>query len=852
MAGDEKSPTIIKPEGNNVNGGEISEGKREGETNQEFLTRLAQEKAKKGGSDIFNGIKGLDKLEGLKLKSEKVVPPKTEPKKEVPTSGKERTKALGGALEVINKITEITYKDFIKKYPDILTQPRYDNKGDSLRVLRFIQGKKGTEVLFPFKGKKSGKKFSMSLEDLEELLETKYKSANLPEKQNRTAIKKEPVEKIAVPKAKPVEAEKPIAPKEEALEKTAQELIADMERRQKEKLEKLETAKAPAAVRPEPEKENPEDVEKKWQESLRESRSKVEEARNEYAQKHWEKTGYIERLKGIISIKKFKANEVPEVNAAYTKYREALNNLLQLKIKDLKERTEKLRQEGKIEAAKGQEEIEMGNLVKYFNYEEKINLYEARTNVKNKLWEKFSGTIDGYRKLSWKKKLLISAGFFAVGGVAALVGRRILSGTAAAFGIVAAGEALKRRKEQAIAEKGKEELLTKLEGEGENKFSKLIESLKEEIGGLNQDLNKELQSHGRRWAVGITVGMFIGSGAMSNLVHSGFDYVKNIGFVKDASNFLFHGIGESWSESLHGPEHIETSQVVAPHAGEPPIPEGVPAYYNLTVAKGSSIEGTLIKALEANNINKEEAGRMAHRMVLAYAGEHNMTSEDLHWVKPGMNIRLVPGEGGSFKIGELDMEKVMEKPPVGAIHETVTGPGPALEPGIVAEIEVPEHGPSELPSSGVGQLEQAAYNEWQGGHQKDIAEASKLLQKYQALKYEDYTLHHGGLDPTDPDSMARLSKLPGDLESTRYFSEKSLGKVFQSAFEGNHLGINNLADASHLDASEFLSSASHVYPPDISVLRIGALAEKLDIKPISGETLDKFITRLMLGSAGKI
>ena|GEM_PF-1528494 len=273
---------------------------------------------------------------------------------------------------------------------------------------------------------------------------------------------------------------------------------------------------------------------------LLELKSAVEDARNGYARKDYEVTNVFAKLKKLFGKSmKTDTENVSDMQSFYNAYRKSLNEYLDYRIEGIKKNNllspEELRKE-------------MGGLVKEFNWEEKINLYEARTNARAearkdkfdyKALKAVESAVNRYRKLDWKIKLAVSAallgtgvgaGFALTSGIAGAAGfvslvstakggQKILSGLSAGVGAVGMQEAVRRKLDTRKAEKDKEKILKDLEkvGDAEERFNALMGRMQSEVDTYKSSLEREKRKARNRRIVGAGMGIFIGSGAMAVL-----------------------------------------------------------------------------------------------------------------------------------------------------------------------------------------------------------------------------------------------------------------------------------------------------------------------------------------------
>ena len=312
---------------------------------------------------------------------------------------------------------------------------------------------------------------------------------------------------------------------------------------------------------------------------------------------------------------------------------------------------------------------------------------------------------------------------------------------------------------------------------------------------------------------------------------------------------------------------VETAPDAIVHRGTELTIEGKGSSVISTVQDHLKSHPDLVEKYNQLHPNKIDPGhkftleQVASRMADEYGKARGLEKGMYSLVHEGTKIDFDPD---SLKISDVHgkgMGWLEHHQPSGASHNVDINHPSAVEPkfgqplgaeDLAVESDADLVGdnlaPAEAPSSAMPEAPsgESLLQNWESGHQTDIKEAGRLLQKLDGLKMEDTNLHQG-LDPTNQDAMKRLGEIGKDISSTRSFSEKALGKILPSLFEGNNFGISNLATANNLNASVFLGSSS----PDQAVLRIGALVKEAKIKPEYGEKLGNFVTRLVMEIAKK-
>lgn len=292
------------------------------------------------------------------------------------------------------------------------------------------------------------------------------------------------------------------------------EELEEMERKEKEKL-------------------SPEEIEKR----RKELDDAVLAARMNFAKKNYEATNILSRLKNKLTLRTRPGN-LQENHDLYNQYQICLNDRLQFDIEELKSKN--------LPPDEFQKEAE--KLAKYYNQDEKSNLYGTHTDARAKIWEEKLGKAPGwiaeksgkfvnwYRKANWKGKLAFSIGAGLSGAGLLMIGQRVLGGAAAGVGIHGALESRYRKKEETRLQGEREEMMKNVEGiEGqEQKCEALMQMLQNEVGGFQKDLQRERKGAFRRKLLGGSVAAFIGSGKLAEFVKWGMTETNAAEHVKSA------------------------------------------------------------------------------------------------------------------------------------------------------------------------------------------------------------------------------------------------------------------------------------------------------------------------------
>jgi len=389
-----------------------------------------------------------------------------------------------------------------------------------------------------------------------------------------------------------------------------------------------------------------------------ELRKNMEDARAEYAKADYEASKKQSMFKRVLGLNTDTMG-VDNVRASYGLYRQALQRFSNHRIQEAKE-------------SFGGFDNNARNILKYFDTDEKLNLYEARTNARTQAWEgkmggkimeKAGNFVNWYRKQNVFAKGAVGVALAMSGLGAAALGMRAVGGAATGVGVTAGLEARYRKQEASKAEANREGAMQQLEGvEMEQKFDALSAMLNAEMATYHESLQDEKSKATRHKLIGAGVGVFIGSGAMSEIMGKFFHTVGDTQSVKDASAFLgdkLHGLFGGAAKAIHdGSDKLFSSM----HEGTPDNHELLSMHNHaphFTVEKGSSLEGSIIKYLKTTGISAEDAGSKAHRMVLEYAKLNGSANgvDDFSLIHPGASVTLVPGGSEGFHLVEAFDEK---------------------------------------------------------------------------------------------------------------------------------------------------------------------------------------------------
>ena len=298
---------------------------------------------------------------------------------------------------------------------------------------------------------------------------------------------------------------------------------------------------------------------------------------------------------------------------------------------------------------------------------------------------------ESYRKLDWKKKILLSSAAVGLGvaGVAA--------GSVAAIGIGAAGGTLLRLLGSYGAGRGsyeflegyanksliqrKEEELSNVQEKEDVSF--LEERMRDYAKKTQEDFERRIQSNRKRVMASVALGslLFIGGTAFS-LAHAASaaehaaDGGKVVGVVQQVLDTKPAGLSGSVSEVVanSGPTAGTVVKGAAETAAQTPgtggltpdavgtgvIDHDVAAEIvgkigkNISetsiVPEGSSFERVLSERLTETGIPKEEAGKLVHRAMLDLAEKTGKPFEFFNHIRPGAEIQYEIGSDRSLHV----------------------------------------------------------------------------------------------------------------------------------------------------------------------------------------------------------
>ncbi len=321
-------------------------------------------------------------------------------------------------------------------------------------------------------------------------------------------------------------------------------------------------------------------------------------------------------------------------------------------------------------------EKELGYILEYFSKDEKIKLYDTRTEARlesNKgtrgewIKNKKDGLINWYIKLKPSTKIALAVGLTAAAGGASVLGATVAGTFAVAAGarsVLAGGamsvttetflEGLAKGHRDRKSNKEVEKYLNDTEKlSDEERVEKLKELLNKDVSKVTTDLQKRKIGSLFRKTGAIFAGTAVGALSMVGI----------------AEKF---GFGSHWiAEKLHlagshGAEHIssahETGAAVTGHeslqnlnTGNVTIDHKLPVS-DLLVHKGSSLEGTLIEHFKSAGMSAHEAAQRAHVMAIEYANTHPVDGSLIHEgakIHLGLSDTKIESITGDSHLGNL-------------------------------------------------------------------------------------------------------------------------------------------------------------------------------------------------------
>jgi hypothetical protein len=391
----------------------------------------------------------------------------------------------------------------------------------------------------------------------------------------------------------------------------------------------------------------------------------VFEARRNYARTHFKAKGTYSRVKKILG-EKFgkKPEDVPDVMEHYLVYQDKLKELREFKLNALKEKYTNLiglpLEEKEQKTAELKKKLE--ELLIYFNYTEKLKLYEARTtagveaqevNLGGKILKKGAEWVNAYRRLNLKKKLLIS-GALMVGGLGVTMigatgvglatmgalqfGQRMLGGAASGMGTAGLMETFARKNQKKQADKKTKALSDELDSIDEHnefngqvdeksgweeKFKLLEKKLDEEIETYAESLKNERGSVNARLITGLGVSAFVASGVPGYFLkwgigldsqHGNFHWLSDkLGITKPNVNINVEAIHTASTQNIvhSGSTMVKPENVKIIPTSTPTQPNVLPAGADVPANLSHNVSGSTGENLEhifksSKNIDTEK------------------------------------------------------------------------------------------------------------------------------------------------------------------------------------------------------------------------------------------------------
>lgn len=647
-----------------------------------------------------------------------------------------------------------------------------------------------------------------------------------------------------------------------------------------------ETEQENQEAEPEPEEESETNPEPEENEELEILKKAVEQARDQFVRINTEVTSaYLKIKRTLGKIFSKDPGEVPDVKNSYLAYQEKVKELKNFKLDAIKDKyagISALSEEEKI-IKTAELKKELGDLMLEFNFEEKINLYNARTTagaevrkdqLGGKALAKSAEWVNRYRKLNWKYKLAISGVLLAGGYAAAMVGatgvgagilavnigRRVVGGAAAGMGTAGLLETIARGSQKKQADKDTATMFGELDemdknnelaglvdedANWEEKFFAVENALNKKINEYEQSLKREKGSAELRLLAGLSVGVFVGSGAAGQV----FKYFY--GVAKDVSGYgmeIMKKACGNWEEKvvavlgvtdplndLHEssvagvevekPDMAKTNLRVGPLKPdanttdfkmpdnkiptEKLIPgsvdemvDGVDMKQGTLVMKGDSVERIIINQKMAGGMSKVEAGKLAH--LIATNPENTETLKKLSLIQPGERVD-VDWEKGTVKVidrsgvirgsvvhnaGTVHEPKLPEnhakiKVPTDVEHKTIKVP--KVEAKIVPPLE-PEHAPQEKIQR--PEINQAENSNIPPGNIKEGVYTTKDIERIERM---------------NAGTQDNPVKLSGHESSMIMAGENSIeiARTFGSDFVGSNILANQLSEIKEMQGDNF-------------------------------------------------
>ena len=439
---------------------------------------------------------------------------------------------------------------------------------------------------------------------------------------------------------------------------------------------------------------NPEPGEPTMAERIASAQKELDDARAIYAEKEHANTSSWRTVFKVIGVKARTGEQEKAVKGFRKEYQAKQNALLDLKLEELK---------GKNLDEKALQQ-EMGTLLKFVRFDEGEKLYDSR-HAKSGFFNKIT---EWYRGTNWKTKLAIGAALtgltagsvvwgaasVTMAAVALKTAISTLSGSAMADSL---SRGIYQKSREVAAELDKEDKMDSIEQleSSDAKFEKLGKFLKDDIEQSDARLQDRKGKDAWRKIGSVLFG--VGMGTLTavlgaNSVHAAqlkadaaeaaakkaAQHAADEAAKKAAAAAAQHAGGttfqsdmlidqERFAEFGSGADQADAAANAGNHVADAAAgatAEQVTAAHEtaknlyeqaLTVPKGGSIEGAIIKQLAAYDpsISHGEAGRIAHQMVLEKFQEmHEAGSvaslDDFNRVSENMHFNIAGDADGYF------------------------------------------------------------------------------------------------------------------------------------------------------------------------------------------------------------
>lgn len=594
------------------------------------------------------------------------------------------------------------------------------------------------------------------------------------------------------------------------------------------------------------------ELEKNESPEIKKAREELEEARNSYAREFYKADNSISRIKKIFKGKlATESSTIPEVQKAYAEYKNRVSELARLQLDELRAKNTSQKTLKK----------EMGDLIKYYNLDEKMNLFAARTNARAELnkdsklffvLQKSGQFINWYRKVNWKKKVAFGVGLGILTGGSLAIGQKTLGAVATGFTAKTGMEAYHRRKMQKESEQDKEKILEGFEN-SEEKFNKIIERLNGKIENYDKELDYEVSSAWIRNAIGVSAaGVSFLAGSLiaekiGGLFHhggeapAGVDVVEKVETPK-AEDVLVGGGNPDVAPAAAGGDPLSGLE------GKPPVSSVVERIAE--VKQGSSLEGTIIQYLNDNPKLVDEynaklgggrsfdAGQIAHRMALDYAKENNLPKGPFSLIHEGAKIE--------FNNDGLSLKGISGDPNLGYLPEKEIPTGGGIS-NILTPDNIPGHEPGDFVASSAGEVPMERF-EMNPDRYQEIAKINHdIAEKIDDIKESNSAL--GDWDDTRGIKRSDWIKIQENgIRNLKIQSATKYGSMFfEFLCNGDPANLNEIRDLSASQVFENKESGTR----KIYEYLIGSKMGGENLKPISGEKVGNWVNRISVALADK-